>query len=73
MGGKMKMMKVIRDETGAVINIGEWDYVYAESEPGKGIVATNPLPDGSTESEEEVVNGWDGGLYVKGDPRANVA
>lgn len=66
----MTVMKVIRDADGRVINIGEWDYLYAEIEPGKDPVATNPLPDGATESDEEVVTGWDGGLYVKGDARA---
>ncbi len=30
----------------------------------------NPLPKGATSRQEEIVEGWDGGLYVKGDPRA---
>ncbi len=91
---------VVRDASGAVINIGPWDLqeaeltdnlpegFTAEDEPqGDGSyrmvwrnpareiippikVAMNPIPPGATVAEENVVEGWDGGLYVKGDPRA---
>lgn len=62
-------MKVYRSSSGAVINIGEWDYMtyYDENEI---LIINNPLPAGATQSEEEIEIGWDGGLYVKGDPRA---
>jgi len=30
----------------------------------------NPLPKGATSRQEDIIEGWDGGLYVKGDPRA---
>lgn len=67
-------MKVIRDTDGAVINIGDWDYsvsVRVDAETGSEIsVVNNPLPEGATEHEEVVVTGWDGGLYVQDDPRA---
>lgn len=33
-------------------------------------VVTNPMPEGATQAEEEVIEGYDGGLYVVGDPRA---
>ena len=66
-------MKVIRDIDGKVINIGEWDYCYSTEFGENGdevFVATNPMPAGATESDEEVVTGWDGGLYAADDPRA---
>ena len=66
----MTMMKVIRDATGKVINIGDWDYCYADAVPGEPPAITNPLPDGATEQQENVITGWDGGLYVEFDPRA---
>lgn len=68
-------MKVIRDAGGVAINIGEWDFSLADGvdlETGEEIrIIGNPLPDGSSESDEDVVTGWDGGLYILGDPRAN--
>jgi len=30
----------------------------------------NPIPEGIIESDAEIITGWDGGLYAKGDPRA---
>lgn len=66
-------MKVFRDDTGRVVNIGEWDYLISVEMDANGEeiqVARNPMPDGLIESEEDVVVGWDGGLYVEGDPRA---
>jgi len=53
-------MKVFRDENGNCINIGDWDYQGG----------TNPLPEGAAETDEIVIVGWDGGLYVRDDPRA---
>lgn len=67
----MTMMKVIRDASGAVINIGEWDYMFSEDERGGMTVVNNPFPEGATETEEMIVRGWDVGLYVEGDPRAS--
>lgn len=61
-------MKIYRNAQGACINIGEWDY---QIEMVDGVeVTNNPLPDGAVESDEEVIVGWDGGLYVHDDPRA---
>lgn len=53
-------MKIYRDSQGKCINIGEWDYKDG----------LNPLPSDAIESDEEVVVGWDGGLYAHDDPRA---
>ncbi|NBU72071.1 MAG: hypothetical protein EBS53_11605 [Bacteroidetes bacterium] len=58
MGSKMK---IYRDENGRCVNIGEWNNLEGK----------NPMPDNLTESDEEVIIGWDGGLYVHDDPRAN--
>jgi len=68
-------MKVIRDMDGKPINIGEWDYVYVLELGGDGeevSVATNPLPPGATEADEEVIVGFDGGFYAADDPRAKL-
>lgn len=54
-------MKIYRDENGRCVNIGEWNNLEGK----------NPMPDNLTESDEEVIIGWDGGLYVHDDPRAN--
>lgn len=65
---------VYRDPNGVVVNIGPWDLMEDEIEdPDTGEVRTiqhNPIPDGVTNKSEEVIEGWDGGLYVKDDPRA---
>lgn len=53
------IMKVWRDSNGELINIGEW----------KSLEGDNPLPDGAYEEESEVVEGYDGGLYLSDDPR----
>jgi hypothetical protein len=55
----MTIMKIIRDQNGDLINIGEWDDC-------KG---ANPIPEGSYEDEASVVEGYDGGLYLATDPR----
>lgn len=62
-------MKIYRDSKGNCINIGDWDYV-TQIEDGVE-VHLNPLPDGAYEDEAEVITGWDGGLYLADDPRAN--
>lgn len=61
-------MKIYRNAQGVCINIGDWDY---QTEMVDGVeVTNNPLPEGAVESDEEVIIGWDGGLYVHDDPRA---
>jgi len=66
-------MKIYRDKLGKVINIGEWDYVeetITDEETGEeSTVQHNPLPKDAIESDEDVVGGWDGGLYVHDDER----
>ncbi|SPA44595.1 hypothetical protein [Cupriavidus taiwanensis] len=65
-------MKVFFDANGKLINIGEWDYAISfsdEDESQEFPLIGNPLPAGSVESDEEVVTGWDGGLYLATDPR----
>lgn len=62
-------MKIYRNGKGELRNIGEWNYLVSQDEDGNDVI-NNPLPEGYTESDEEVVTGWDGGLYVAGDPRA---
>ena len=52
-------MKIIKDKDGNLINIGDWN-----DNQGK-----NPLPEGATEHDAEVVTGYDGGLYLADDPR----
>ncbi len=66
MGGEMKM-KVYR-QGGKVVNIGEWDFAAHEAEDGT-VVVSNPLPVDAVASMEEVVIGWDGGLYTADDTR----
>lgn len=60
------MMKVIRNKEGQVINIGDWDYMEERIEdPETGeitVVTHNPLPDGATSEDEDVVELTDGGL-----------
>jgi hypothetical protein len=52
-------MKIIRDKDGNLINIGDWDDQKGE----------NPLPEGATEHDAEVVIGYDGGKYLSDDPK----
>jgi hypothetical protein len=56
-------MTIIRDASGAVINIGAWDYqpegretglLDDAGEPIVETVMTNPMPDGAYEDEAEV-------------------
>jgi len=57
-------MKIIKDKDGNLINIGDWDFKVDENQRVK-----NPLPEGATEHDAEVVTGYDGGLYLADDPR----
>lgn len=66
-------MKVIRDAFGKVINIGDWDYnIHIEIGPDgfEYDAVGNPLPAGAVESDEEVIESPDGGLYVKSEYEA---
>lgn len=68
------MMKVYRDKDSKVINIGEWDYMEEEvveeildEESGEislvnKIIRHNPVPDGATFAEEDVITLSDGGI-----------
>jgi len=58
-------MKVIKSADGVLLNIGDWDFeIDKDGQP------QNPMPLGAVETEEEVVVGYDGGLYLADDPRA---
>lgn len=59
----MKIMKVYRDASGAVINIGEWDLMAETLEDGE-VAIHNPVPDGATSADEPVGERADGGLEV---------
>jgi hypothetical protein len=52
-------MKVIRDASGAIINIGNWDFGHQDDD---GVWA-NPLPEGAVEATADIIVGADGGLY----------
>ena len=52
-------MKIIKDKDGKCINIGNWDDKEGQ----------NPLPEGATEHDAEVVTGYDGGLYLTDDSK----
>lgn len=60
------IMTVYRDSNGKVINIGAWDYMEVsfidDDGVGNSVWVSNPLPDGATSKEEEVVELSDGGL-----------
>lgn len=67
------MNEVWRDKTGALINIGAWDFheVTTEDEQGRPYtIISNPIPEGAYQDVAEIVVGWDGGKYEAGDPRA---
>lgn len=60
-------MKIIvyRDESGKVINIGEWDFMISNDEEIEGnMVVNNPIPNGVTSKIEEVVINQDGSRSV---------
>ena len=61
---------VIRDKQGLVINIGDWDYMEENLiDPKTGEVTStinhNPLPEGATISEENIITLPDGGLSAE--------
>lgn len=70
---------VIRDRDGAVINIGPWEYITVDvletfiDESGNpaqrkvGERIANPIPDGATSAEEDVITTEDGGLAAATD------
>ena len=64
----IKMIKKVYRLNGVVINIGEWDYMLVKLEDGFTKV-NNPLPEGATCSNEEVVLS-DMGVFVKSDYQA---
>lgn len=59
-------MTVYRDSNGKVINIGAWDYMEVsfidDDGVGNSVWVSNPLPDGATSKEEEVIVRDNGGL-----------
>lgn len=57
----------IFDQSGNLINIGEWDYQYFTNEEGEQ-VARNPLPEGAYGEEREVFIDEDGGRYIAKNP-----
>lgn len=59
----------IFDRDGTLINIGEWDEQIEQDGRG-GFVTKNPLPEGAYSEERDVVQGADGGLYLRLDPLA---
>ena len=57
-------MKIYRDKNGKCVNVGDWDTQVING------VERNPIPKDVVESDEEVITGWDGGLYATDDPYA---
>lgn len=62
MGGKM-VKRIYRDSSGAVINVGEWQYINAISEDGT-VYQTNSIPAGATFSDEDVDVRPDGSIVI---------
>lgn len=58
-------MKIYKDSSGNLINIGEWDYAIFNG------IKTNPIPDEAISEDADIVTGYDGGLYLTDDPRAS--
>lgn len=62
----MTKQKIIRDAGGAVINIGDWDFMielaYDEESEQDVEIVHNPLPPGAYEDEADIVTLADGGL-----------
>lgn len=54
----MKLI-VYRDESGKVINIGEWNYM-TEVADGDSLIVHNPIPEGITSKIEEIIINEDG-------------
>lgn len=67
----MTTQLVIRDKNGTVINIGPWNYVeenITDDDTGETtVIQHNPLPEGATSAEEEIVTLDDGGLAAASD------
>lgn len=57
----MKKQIVIRDKNGVCINIGPWNHMVSYDDDGNQYDA-NPLPEGATSAEEDIVTLPDGGL-----------
>lgn len=59
---------VFRDENGRVINIGPWNYMempVMDEENGELTwVINNPLPEGATSSDEDVIPDGHGGFMA---------
>lgn len=60
------MLKIYRDKEGKLINIGEWEFM------NNGEIDLNPLPDDAYAEQAEIVEGYDGGLYLADDPKAKI-
>lgn len=61
-------MKVYRNKDGDIINIGEWEILKSiiVSEDGyEDELTINPIPEGSTITDEEVTMGFDGNYKIK--------
>lgn len=63
----MTKKNVFRDKDGVVINIGDWDFmeeIITDPETGDEVsrVKHNPIPEGATQLEEEIITLDDGGL-----------
>lgn len=55
--------RIYRDSNGNVINVGEWQRIDAVAEDGT-VYQTNPIPSGTTFSDEEVEIRSDGSLVI---------
>lgn len=47
------IINVLKDASGQVINIGDWDFMYVLNDDGQA-VATNPIPDGAWWDQAEI-------------------
>ncbi|KQO78109.1 hypothetical protein ASF36_13825 [Methylobacterium sp. Leaf90] len=80
----MTMTTVFRNAEGKIENVGPWDFMVSEAErldeagqvltdengnPIMDQIIGNPMPEGLTEGEADIIEGPDGGLYEAGDPR----
>ena len=60
----IEVMKVCRDASGQVINIGVWDYQLRWDAEQQQEVVTNPVPEGATFADEQVAIMPDGSKRV---------
>lgn len=51
------------DSNGKLLNIGPWDYKAINDYEGN-VVVCNPLPDGATSKQEQVITNEDGSRSV---------